>query len=499
MAWLGRAIPTGVVLGLLIGLAYWGHQTEWTFVAPGTTPRGEGDPAGKDVLVQIRVGPPPPAHGFCQTHGVLDCPLDHPEVAQAKAPAFTPAYLERVKQTLALRPRPGLVVADSRPPRRLQFTSAEDVAKAGIDVAPVLPSAIVETLSVNGELAFDPTRTARLAPRVAGAAFLVAKKVGDPVRAEDVLALVDAAEVGKAKAEIQQALVQHKLRGKVVENLRSAGKDIPERQRREAEAGLREAQVRLVAAEQALSNLGLTIRAAEYLPLEMEEVARRLQFLGLPETLTKNLDPKATGSNLIPITAPFDGAVYSCDVVTGEVVAPGKVLFVVLDNRQLWLNLNVRLEDARLVKVGQAVRFRPDGQPEEAQGQVNWVSPAGDEKTRTIQVRAALDNAAGTLRASTFGVGRIVLREEPEALTIPTEAIQEDGPVRLVFVRDKDYFLKDGPKAFHVRTVRTGVQEGPNTEIIAGLAPGEVVAAKGAAWLLNELRKNAGAAGRGAP
>ena len=39
-----------------------------------------------------------------------------------------------------------------------------------------------------------------------------------------------------------------------------------------------------------------------------------------------------------------------------------------------------------------------------------------------MKVRVDLPNADGRLRANTFGTGRIVLREEPQAIVVPSEA-----------------------------------------------------------------------------
>ena len=60
----------------------------------------------------------------------------------------------------------------------------------------------------------------------------------------------------------------------------------------------------------------------------------------------------------------------------------------------------------------------------------------------------------------------------------------------MVFVRDKNFLNEGAPKVFHVRTVRPGVQNGPYTEIIAGLLPGEVIATQNSAVLRAELLKN---------
>jgi cobalt-zinc-cadmium efflux system membrane fusion protein len=142
----------------------------------------------------------------------------------------------------------------------------------------------------------------------------------------------------------------------------------------------------------------------------------------------------------------------------------------------MWLFLNVPFEDAGLVEPGQQVKFHPDGASQEITGIVTWVSTAVDPSTRTVEVRANLDKSAGRLRAETFGTGRLVLREEPEAVLVPSEAVQWDGSCFVVFVRDKSYLDEGAPKLFHTRSVRPGVQTKQVTEIIAGLLPREVVA-----------------------
>ena len=103
----------------------------------------------------------------------------------------------------------------------------------------------------------------------------------------------------------------------------------------------------------------------------------------------------------------------------------------------------------------------------------------------------------GRLRANTFGTGRIVLREEPKAIVVPSEAIHWDGSCNVVFVRDKNFFKPGAPKFFHVRKVRLGVKDGDTTEIIAGLLPGEVIASKNSVVLEAQLLKSNLGAGCG--
>lgn len=122
VGWLRRAVPTALVLVALGGLAYWGHHTGWNFAATG----GHGSPAGHngstaDKLMWAEAGAD---FRWCKAHGVLDCPLDHPEVVQLpKPPAITPADEERARRALAARTRPENDPACQQLPGRLRFES----------------------------------------------------------------------------------------------------------------------------------------------------------------------------------------------------------------------------------------------------------------------------------------------------------------------------------------------------------------------------------------
>ncbi len=215
----------------------------------------------------------------------------------------------------------------------------------------------------------------------------------------------------------------------------------------------------------------------------------QLQALGLPPSEIERLDKPPATANLVPVLAPRDGVVTARDVVAGEVVDTTRTLFTIVDNRRMWLLLDVALEDARYVKVGQQVEFNPDGGLREHSGQITWISSHIDSETRTVKVRAELPNDDGGLRDESFGAGRIVLREEDEAIIAPNDAIHWEGCCHVAFVRDKHYLAKDSYKVFHTRMVRPGVINGDYTEVIAGLLPGEVVVTKGSGVLRAELLK----------
>lgn len=513
-AWLRRALPTAGVLVVLVGVGVWGYSSDWTlpkFSALIGAEKAEvadwceahNVPESICVECNPSLSPPMQDFGWCPTHGVMQCPFEHPEVAQLKTPAsITPAMLERAQKAIAERPRQENNSRCTLHRKRIQFASADAVEKVGVDIAIVGEQPIVEAIVANGEIGYDETRMAHLASRVNGTVWRVNKQVGDRVKKGDILALVEGADVGQAKSELLRAISQMRLKKSNVERIRPlAGKVIPEQEFNEAVTAADEASIAVHRAQQALVNLGLPVNADEFATLGPDEIAKRLQFLGLPSDVTSAGEPLTVTSNLLPLRSPLSGVIVNRNAVDGEVVSPTSTLFDVADTSRLWLTLNVRQADARYITYGQKVLFAPSdslNEPED-QGTVTWISTGADDVTRTVKVRVELPNEDGRLRANTFGTGRIVLREEPKAIVVPNEAVHWDGTCSIAFVRDKDFFKKDSPttKVFHVRTVRTGVKDGANTEIIAGLLPGEVIASKNSVILEAQLLKSNLGAGCG--
>lgn len=497
------ALPTFLVLLLLLGIAVYGHHSGWKL--PGGAEKPETSAADwceahsvpESVCVECKpeLLPRGPEYGWCAVHGVPECPWEHPDVAElASPPKVTKADLDRAKRALDFAPRATNSSRCKRHLRRIQFASAEAFQKSGLDVEIIKRGPITESVTANGDITYDQTRVARVSARVGGPVWRVTKQVGDRVRTGELLGLVESADVGRAKSELLQALAQVDLRAKTLAALNRNSGAIPERTVREAETALREADIRLTTAEQALANFGLPVRAETLKNLKPEEVAGRVRLLGIPADYTHELDARDAPANLLPLVAPLPGIIVKRAVVAGEVVDNAKVLFVVADVQRMWLTLHVRLEDARRVALNQAVVFQPDASPDEKiEGKVSWISTSVDPQSRTLDVRVDVTNPRGVLVDHAFGAGTIILRYESEAILVPNEALHSDGDCRIVFVQDRNFFAPDAPKVFHTRTVRLGVRNGGVTEIIAGLLPGEVVATKGSGMLRTELlRANLG-------
>ena len=157
-----RRLPTLVVLLGLGGAAWLGHRLEWKLPRfselTGHAPVPEeawcdehGVPEAICISCNADLMPKGELVGWCKVHGVHECLLEHPQLAQLAEPAqVTPEDLERASRALELRPRPANDSACKMHLRRIQFQSIEAVDRAGIDIALVDQGPVVETIRAPG-------------------------------------------------------------------------------------------------------------------------------------------------------------------------------------------------------------------------------------------------------------------------------------------------------------------------------------------------------------
>jgi cobalt-zinc-cadmium efflux system membrane fusion protein len=365
-----------------------------------------------------------------------------------------------------------------------------DEAKAGIITGAVRGWEMARVLEVTGAVEFDPKRIARVAPRAGGTIWLLDKQVGDAVKAKELLAIIDSVDVGKAKAAFAQAKVQLDLKRQRRGRLQPGVS--PEGAIADADAAVREAQLNLAAAHQALLNLGLPFRLADAQMDSDSQLARRLQVLGLPKPLADALSDETT-SNLLPVFNPLevDGVVLKRDGVSGETVAPLQPILVVGDARRMMLMLDIRQEDRDLLNPGghPRVEFTAEGDAKvTATGEIDWVGQDIDPKTRTAKARAFVDNADGRLKANSFGRAQLTVQAPKVVPVVPEEAIQWEGCSHIVFVREE-------ANQFEVRKVELGLRRGGYVEVRpaegkTGVKIGETIAVHGSHVLKSILFKD---------
>jgi len=122
--------------------------------------------------------------------------------------------------------------------------------------------------------------------------------------------------------------------------------------------------------------------------------------------------------------------------------------------------------------------FDRDGKNVLATGELAALDNQIDVSTGTLRLRAQFANTDRRLFPNQFVNIRLTVENRTGILLAPTAAVQISDRERYVFVVNADDTVTR-------RTVRTGAVDGPNTEILEGVAAGEVIAADGLDRLQN--------------
>lgn len=185
----------------------------------------------------------------------------------------------------------------------------------------------------------------------------------------------------------------------------------------------------------------------------------------------------------VQVLAPRAGLVLGIHANPGAVVDTLTSLMTIADLSQVWATFDVYEQDVALVQVGQRLEVHSVAYPDRLfPGTVTFVSPQVDQHTRTIKVRAQVENPDYALKLGMFVTGTLYVPTAEEALVIPHEAIQRLEDERVVFVQT-------GPEAFEAREVALGQETRTQVQVLEGLKTGEMVVASGSFHLKAELLK----------
>lgn len=165
------------------------------------------------------------------------------------------------------------------------------------------------------------------------------------------------------------------------------------------------------------------------------------------------------------ITAPFDGVITKKVSNTGDLAIPGTPLLHMENISKLQIEASVPEALLLNVQSGNTVTVHIPVARLAVQGLISEVAPAADPLSRTATIKIDIDPQP-QLRSGQFA--RVLLPgERKESLIAPSTAIRTFGQMEQMFVIDDN-------KA-RLRLVRTGAVMGDQTEILAGLEPGEMI------------------------
>jgi len=173
------------------------------------------------------------------------------------------------------------------------------------------------------------------------------------------------------------------------------------------------------------------------------------------------------------VRAPFGGLVVRRRVSLGEYVKVGQPLVEMVSLDPIEVVFRVSEIDSSRVRVGQQVAVHLAPHPDEVfAATVTVVSPTIDPRSRTLRVKAALDNASGRLRPGLFARADLGLRTREDVPVIPSTAVLQRTDGSVVFTVDDE--LRTHRRVIEI----AGFQEGV-IEVASGLVAGERVITRG--------------------
>jgi len=246
-----------------------------------------------------------------------------------------------------------------------------------------------------------------------------------------------------------------------------------------------------------LANLGMTLKAAGRISANAIKTAKVTPTLeGRVTKLNFDLnDPVKAGDVValvespellgrpLELKAPIDGVIIERAATVGEQVEKSVAIYTISDPAQLWAIAEVKERDIAAVQIGQAAAFTTLAFPDEKfHGRVILIGNQVEAGSRTVEVRIAVDNAAGRLKPGMFADVEIVTTMLDNVLQIPDRALETEGENQIVFVAL-------APDKFEKRVVKLGLEQAGQVQILDGVKAGENVVTDGSFILKSELLK----------
>jgi len=333
----------------------------------------------------------------------------------------------------------GVVIIPPDSPK-LQQIRVEPVKTAEVPTDEIVTPGKVET---------NPNRVSRTLLPVPGRIGSVLVKLGDAVIAGQPLLTIESPDADQAmsaylqagasstqaQAALLKAQADHDRAKDLYEHSAIAKKEVlnAENALAQTKAGLQQAQA------------------------SREQTQRRLELLGLK--------PGDFGQKVV-VKAPLNGKILELTVAAGEYHNDTNAsVMTIADLSTVWIAADVSESYIRFIQLGERVDIELAAYPGETfRGRVARIADTVDPQTRTVKVRAEMDNARGRLRPEMFG--RIRHTESTKSLpAVPAGAmIQGDGKSMVFSERSRGVFeqvqVTPGKRMGDLIAIQSGLKEG---------------------------------------
>lgn len=323
------------------------------------------------------------------------------------------------------------------------------ISSSGIELETVSAGGLGAEIIATATVKPSPTGEAIVTARASGAVTRIFKRIGDPVRAGEALAIVESREAAGLIADRTTA------RAKVVLTQKTLAREhYLYKERVSAKVELERAEADVAAAE------------AEYQRAQAAVAAAGVS---------------GDGRGVI-LKSPISGRVSAVSITLGAFVQPEAELFRVSDPSRIQVEAAIPAADAgRIASGDRAVIELPGGQTIDAT--VRAITTALNGETRSA---TAVIDVPGGLQPGLAVRVRLI----PQRGTITTAIVLPEDAIQTVDGRDKVFVRTN--TGFRAVPVTLGQRSAGRVEIVAGLKPGQQVATKNAFLLKAELSKSAG-------
>jgi cobalt-zinc-cadmium efflux system membrane fusion protein len=365
---------------------------------------------------------------------------------------------EGKKDTAAARTPAGSGAAASvAAPVTIMLTEAKEKA-ISLETGEIEQRNLRTSLKVNGKLVLPPQNQAQVSSLSGGIVRSIRVREGDFVSQGQVLATIGNNEV----VQWQQDYLENKSQLRYLEAEYARQKS------------LRQDSINAVKTFQQVENELGVARARQ------TGIGTKLQMVGIRAA---DLTPSNMRSE-IGIVAPISGYIHHINVTMGKYTDANAVLFDMVDNRYLHLDLTVFEKDIHKVALGQQVVFTDANDPlHDHPATIYSLDKAFQDNQQAIVAHARIGERTEALLPGMYVEARIQI-DRYQAAALPDAAVVSSGD-------DHFIYLVTGPRQYRQVAVKTGAQDMGYTEIIplTDLPKDARIVTKGAYFLLSEVSK----------
>ncbi|WP_298554354.1 efflux RND transporter periplasmic adaptor subunit [uncultured Algibacter sp.] len=202
-------------------------------------------------------------------------------------------------------------------------------------------------------------------------------------------------------------------------------------------------------------------------PALYKAVRNKLKLWKLSENQINQIETSGKVKENFPVYATVSGTVSDKLVEQGDYIKQGQPLLKIANLNTVWANFDVYENQIDLFKKGQEISVTTNTYSnKEFKAKVDFIDPVLDTRTRTVKLRAVLNNKQNVFKPGMFVEGNIkgISSSNEHVLTIPSTAVLWTGERSVVYIK-----TDPTQPVFEMRIITLGNQIGDNYEVLEGL------------------------------